>query len=229
MTKASYVAKKPKNISHQEAASLPLVGLTTVQHLSEYAAAAPGQHVFINVGAGGIGTFAIQYAKALGLEVTVQCNSRDEQLLKPLGVDHFIFYDEQEYASLGAVFDIVYDCLGGPHTVDSFKVVKRGGIVASIAGPPDHDFARRENLGLLPKLFMRFMSRHVYQAARKAGARYVRALTRPDGDQLREITALVEAAKIKPLIDRVFDFADTIEALQYVKKGKSKGKVVIDI
>ncbi len=226
---AHQISLMPNRLNFLEAASLPLVGLTTVQHLTEYTQAKSGQHIFINVGAGGIGTFAIQYAKALGLEVSVQCNSRDEAFLKPLGVDHFIFYDRESYLDKGPIFDIVYDCLGQEHTIRSFSVVKSGGIVASIAGPPDRDFADRENLGVLAKLFLSFASRKVYKAAKSAKAKYVRALTRPDATQLDHIRKLADAEKINAVVGRVFPFEETIEALAFVKAGKAKGKVVIKI
>ena len=221
-------AIKPVNLSYQEAASLPLVALTTIQAL-EYAEARSGQHLFINAGAGGIGSFAIQYAKTLDLEVTVQCHRRDKAFLQSFGPDHFIFYNEENYLDSGPIFDIVYDCLGKDHTIFSFTTIKKGGTVVSIAGPPDKYFAKREKLGLAAKIFMWTMNRKVYAAAKKAGGKYFRALTRSDGDQLAALVPFLESNQIKPVIDRRFNFEQTISALEYVKKGRSKGKVVIEI
>lgn len=223
------VCQKPTKMNFEEAASIPLVGLTTVQHLTEYARAKPGQHLFINAGAGGIGTFAIQYAKAIGLEVTVQCNSKDETFLRPLGPDHFIFYDQSSYLDAGRAFDIVYDCLGGDHTLQSFQVIKPGGIVASIAGPPDRAFAEREGLGWMAKLFLTFTNRSVYRAAKKAQAQYVRALTRPDASQLETIRVLIDDGLIRAIIGKIYPLSEGIEALAYLKRGKAKGKVVLQM
>ncbi len=220
---------KPRNLSHLEAAAFPLVALTTIQAVSQYANAQPGQHIFINAGAGGIGTFAIQYAKSIGLEVTVQVNSRDRALMESMAADHLILYDRENYLDQGGKFDIVYDCLGGKYTTGAFQVLRQGGVVVSIAGPPDKDFADREGLGLMAKIVMWLMNRKVYRAARKVGARYYRALTRSDGTQLDQLTPLIESGQIRPVIDRIFDFSDAIDALAYVKRGKSKGKVVIRI
>ena len=141
-----FVALKPAAISHAEAAALPLVGLTTLQGFARVKAQA-GQRILIHAGAGGIGTFAIQYARHLGLDVTTTTSSKNVDFVKSLGADRVIAYDRGNYLEQGGDYDIVYDTLGGAFTVDAFKVVKRGGVVISLSGPPDRDFARREGRG----------------------------------------------------------------------------------
>src|SRR5262249_6714166 len=160
-----------------------------------------GQRILIHAGAGGIGTFAVQYSKHLGLHVTTTTSSKNADFLKLLGADTVIAYDRQNYLEQRGGYDIVYDTLGGAFTVDAFKMVKRGGAVISLSGPPDRDFARREGAGLLVRAAVWLMSRKVYAASEKAGASYCWFFTEPSGDQLREIAGLVEAGGIKPVID----------------------------
>jgi len=223
-----FVALKPVPVSHAEAASLPLVGLTTLQGFAKVGARA-GQRILIHAGAGGIGTFAVQYSKHLGLHVTTTTSSKNADFVKSLGADTVIAYDRQNYLEQGGGYDIVYDTLGGAFTVDAFKVVKRGGAVISLSGPPDRDFARREGAGLLVRVAVWLMNRKVYAACEKAGASYCWFFTEPNGDQLREIAGLVEAGAIKPVIDREFAFDQLPAALAYLERGRARGKVVLDV
>jgi alcohol dehydrogenase len=223
-----FVALKPARVSHVEAASLPLVGLTTLQGFEKVGARA-GQRILIHAGAGGIGTFAIQYAKHAGLHVTSTTSSKNADFVKSLGADRVIAYDRENYLEQRGDYDIVYDTLGGAFTVDAFKVVKRGGAVISLSGPPDRDFAKREGAGLLVRIVVWLMNRKVYAAAAQAGASYCWFFTEANGDQLREIAALVDSGAIKPVIDREFAFAELPAALAYLEKGRARGKVVLKV
>src|SRR4029079_10876026 len=153
-----FVAAKPSRISHAEAASLPLVGLTTLQGFAKVGARA-GQRILIHAGGRGIGTFAVQYAKHIGLHVTTTTSAKNADFVKSLGADRVIAYDRENYLQQDGNYDIVYDTLGGAFTVDGFKVVKRGGVVISLSGPPDRDFARREGAGLLVGIVVWLMGR----------------------------------------------------------------------
>jgi alcohol dehydrogenase len=223
-----FVALKPASISHQEAASLPLVGLTTLQGFEKVSARA-GQRILIHAGAGGIGTFAVQYAKHVGLHVTSTTSSKNVDFVKSLGADRVIAYDREDYLEQGGDYDIVYDTLGGAFTVDAFKVVKRGGAVISLSGPPDRDFATRMGAGWLVRVAIRFMNRKVYAASAASGASYCWFFTEPDGDQLREIARLVDSGAIKPVIDREFAFEQLPAALTYLEAGRARGKVVLKV
>src|SRR5262245_38398616 len=214
------VALKPPAISHAEAAALPLVGLTTLQGFSRVRAQA-GQRILIHAGAGGIGTFAVQYARHLGLEVTTTTSSKNAKLVRSLGADRVIAYDRENYLAAGGGYDIVYDTLGGAFTVDAFKVVKRGGAVISLSGPPDRDFARREGKGFVVRAAVWLMSRKVYAASAEAGASYCWFFTEPSGEQLREIAGLVDGGAIKPVIDREFAFEQLPEALTHLETGRA--------
>jgi alcohol dehydrogenase len=223
-----FVASKPASISHAKAAALPLVGLTTLQGFARVKAQA-GQRILIHAGAGGIGTFAIQYARHLGLDVTTTTSSKNVDFVKSLGAHRIIAYDRGNYLEQGGDYDIVYDTLGGAFTVDAFKVVKRGGAVISLSGPPDRDFARREGAGWLVRIAVWLMSRKVYAASAEAGASYCWFFTEPSGDQLREIAGLVDRGAIKPVIDREFAFDQLPAALAYLETGRARGKVVLKV
>jgi alcohol dehydrogenase len=222
----TFVAKKPANISRAEAASLPLVALTTLQAFDRVGAKA-GQRILIHAGSGGVGTFAIQYAKYLGLEVTTTTSAKNVAFVASLGADRVIAYDRQDYLRQGGGYDLVYDTLGGTFTVDAFKVVKRGGTVISLSGPPDRGFAERIGASRLVRLAVWLMGRKVYAAAARAGASYDWSFTESSGDQLADVAALVEAGKIVPVLDRAFEFEQLPEALAYLEAGRARGKVVL--
>jgi alcohol dehydrogenase len=223
-----FVALKPATITHAQAASLPLVGLTTLQCFGR-AGARAGQRILIHAGSGGVGTFAVQYADHLGLDVTSTTSAKNADFVRSLGADRVIAYDRANYLEQGGDYDIVYDTLGGAFTVDAFKLVKRGGVVISLSGPPDRDFARREGAGWLVRVAVWLMGRKVYAAAAKAGAAYCWSFTEASGDQLRDIAALVDKGAIKPVIDREFAFEQLPAALTYLEAGRARGKVVLKL
>jgi alcohol dehydrogenase len=223
-----FVALKPVMVTHPEAASLPLVGLTTLQGFAR-ANARAGQRILIHAGSGGVGTFAVQYARHLGLHVTTTTSSKNVDFVRSLGADSVIAYDRENYLEHGDGYDIVYDMLGGAFTVDAFKVVKRGGTVISLSGPPDRDFARREGAGMLVRVAVWLMGRKVYAASEKAEAAYCWFFTESNGEQLRDIAALIDRGAIKPVIDREFAFERLPEALSYLEAGRARGKVVLRV
>jgi alcohol dehydrogenase len=223
-----FVALKPATISHAQAASLPLVGLTTLQGFAR-AGVRAGQRILIHAGSGGVGTFAVQYARYLGLHVTTTTSSKNVDFVKSLGADRVIVYDRENYLEQAGDYDIVYDTLGGAFTVDAFKVVKRGGVVISLSGPPDRDFARREGAGWLVRVAVWLMGRKVYAASAKSGAAYCWFFTEANGDQLHDIATLVDSGAIKPVIDREFAFEQLPAALSYLEAGRARGKVVLKV
>ncbi len=187
-----------------------------------------GQRVLIHAGSGGVGSFAVQYARHLGLEVTATTSSKNAEFVTSLGADKVIAYDRENYLDQGGGYDIVYDTLGGAFTVDAFKVVKRGGTVISLSGPPDRDFAS-QGKGVVIRIAVWLMGRKVYAAAEQAGAAYVWFFTESSGEQLREIAGLVERGAVKPVIDREFAFEQLPEALSYLEAGRARGKVVLKV
>ncbi len=226
---ANQVALKPKNLSYLEAASIPLVGLTTLQALGERVQVKAGQKILIHAGSGGVGTFAIQYAKAVGLKVTTTTSQKNAELVKSLGADQVICYDQENYLDSGEEFDAVFDTLGGKYTVDAFKVLKKNGAVVSTAGVPDKDFAKQIDASWLVSAAIWMGNRKVYRLAKNKNARYYRFLTESSGRQLSEIAQMIENGQIRTVVERVFSLEQTVEALEYLKKGRARGKVVIKI
>ncbi len=226
---AAFVARAPVNASAAASASLPLVALTTVQALAVRAQGKPGQRVLIQAGSGGLGTFAIQYARRLGLVVEATCSARNAEMVKALGADRVLVREREDYRTRGAVYDIVFDSLGGQHTLDSFAVLKAGGCVVSVAGPPDDEMVERFGKNALLRFVMRWMGRKVRRAAKKKSARYFRFLTESNGAQLQQVAALVEAGVIKPVVDKVFPFDQAVAAFDYLMTGHARGKIVLDV
>ena len=222
-------ALMPSNLSFDESASIPLVGLATYQALVDIAKLSKGENVLIHAGSGGIGTFAIQLAKHLGANVTTTTSTKNISFVKELGADKVIDYTSQNYLDEGAAFDVVYDTLGGNHTMDSFKVLKDGGRVVSIKGTVDSITAKQLGLNKLIQMIIAFQARKVFKAASKMNASYRFLYMSPNGEQLKKIAKLYESGAIKPIIDKTYKFSESIQALEYLSKGHAKGKVVVKI
>ncbi len=225
----AFVASRPANLDAIGAASLPLVALTTVQGLVDRAHAEHGQRILIQAGSGGLGTFAIQYAKQLGLIVETTTSSGNAGWVAALGADRVIAYDREPVTTRGPIYDIVLDSLGGEHTLQAFDVLKPGGVVVSVAGPPDREMARKFGRNPLARLAMWAMARKVYAAADRKQARYFRYLTESSGPQLANVAALVELKRLRPVIDSVFEFERAVDAFDHLIAGRAKGKIVLKL
>ena len=225
--KEDAVANKPKELTMEEAASIPLVGLTAWQVLIERAKLQKGQKVLIHAGAGGVGTFAIQLAKHVGAVVATTASTANVDLVKRLGADIVIDYKKDDFEKILHDYDVVLDSLGGDTLEKSLRVLKPGGKVVSIAGPPDPDFAREFRLSWVLRQAVRLMSYRIRANAKRRRVSYSFLFMRENGDQLREIGSLIDAGILHPVVDRVFPFESTKEALAYVEEGHTKGKVVV--
>lgn len=223
------LAPKPANLSMPEAASLPLVALTAWQALVEVGKLKPGQKVFIQAGSGGVGTFAIQLAKHLGATVATTTSATNVDLVNRLGADVVIDYKAQDFEEVLSDYDLVLNSQDPATLEKSLRVLKRGGLAISISGPPDPAFARSLGLNPILQFVMGMLSGKVRKQARKLGVGYTFLFMRASGQQLRDITALVEAGAIRPVVDKVFPFEETGEALAYVEGGRARGKVVITL
>lgn len=223
------VALKPKNLSMEEAASIPLVGLTAWQALVEMGKVKPGQKVFIQAGSGGVGTFAIQLAKHLGATVATTTSAKNVNLVKNLGADVVIDYKTQDFEKVLSGYDLVLNSQDTKALEKSLRVLKPGGHLISISGPPDPEFAKDLRLNLFLKLVMRLLSRGVRKRAESLSIRYSFLFMRAQGEHLSEITSLIESGVIRPVVDRIFPFEKTGDALAYVETGRAKGKVVIAV
>jgi len=225
----SAAALKPANLDFVQAASIPMVGLTSWQALKERAQLLAGQKVFIPAGSGGIGTFAIQLAKHLGAKVGTTTSTGNVELVRSLGADEVVDYRREEFEKVLRGYDAVLGTVRGDVIERSIGILKPGSVVVSLVGPLDAAFAHTRGLNFFLVFVFGLMSRKVMSLARKREANYSFLFVRPDGNQLAKIGELLEAERIRPVIDKVFPFERAKDALAYLAQGRSRGKVVINV
>jgi NADPH:quinone reductase-like Zn-dependent oxidoreductase len=223
------LALKPKRLTMEEAASIPLVGLTAWQALIERANLKKGQKVLIHAGSGGVGTFAIQLAKHVGATVATTTSAANIDLAERLGADIVIDYRKEDFEKILHDYDVVLNSLGDETLKKSLRVLKPGGKLISISGPPDPNFAKEIGSPWILRSATRVLSYRIRRAAKRRRVSYSFLFMRANGDQLREISSLIDSGIIHPVMDRVFPFESTKEAMAYVEKGRAKGKVVVKV
>jgi NADPH:quinone reductase-like Zn-dependent oxidoreductase len=223
------LALKPKNLTMEEAASVPLVALTVWQALVDIAKLKKGQKVFVQAGSGGVGTFAIQLAKHLGASVATTTSTSNVGWVKGLGADVVIDYKKEDFEKILSGYDVVLNSQDNKTLEKSLKVLKPGGKLISISGPPDPAFADDINAPWFLKQIMRAISFGVRRSAKRLNVGFSFLFMKADGGQLQQITSLIEAGAIRPVVDKVFDFESTNAAMTYVEAGRAKGKVVIKV
>ncbi|MFO1314165.1 MAG: NADP-dependent oxidoreductase [Burkholderiales bacterium] len=222
-------ALKPPNLDFVQAASVPMVGLTSWQALKERAGLRAHQKVFIPAGSGGIGTFAIQLAKHFGAKVGTTVSTGNVELVRGLGADEIVDYKQQDFEQVLSGYDAVLGTVRGDAIENSIGILKPGSRIVSLVGPLDAAFARARRLNFALTFVFGLMSRRVLRLARKREIDYSFLFVRPDGEQLKNIGDLLEAGRIRPVIDKVFPFEQAGEALEYLALGRAKGKVVVKI
>ena len=223
------LALKPASASMAEAGSLPLVALTAWQALVEQGNVRAGQKVLIHAGAGGVGSIAIQLAKHLGATVATTASGSNAAFVRELGADVVIDYRNEDFEQHLSGYDLVLDSLGGENLEKSLRVLKPGGKAIGISGPPDPEFARKEGLNPVLRLAVTLLSSRIRRQARKLGVSYEFLFMRASGDQLRRIAALVDDGVLRPVVGKVFDFAQTPQALQSLADGGIRGKAVLTL
>ena len=223
------LAKKPQVLDMEHAASMPLVGLTAWQALIEKAKLQPGQKVLIHAGSGGVGTIAIQLAKHLGATVATTTSTANVSWVKNLGADIVIDYKNNDFETILRDYDVVLDTQGGKTLEKSLRVVKAGGKIISVAGPPEPKFAKEFGANWLLIQATRLLSFQIRRQAKRRSVSYSFLFMQASGSQLRELGSLIDSGAIRPVIDRVFPFQSTAEALAYVGTGRAKGKVVVRV
>lgn len=221
------VALKPKNLTMEEAASIPLVALTAWQVLVEKAQVKAGQKVFIQAGSGGVGTIAIQLAKHLGATVATTASTKSFDVLKDLGADYVIDYKNADFEKSLSNYDAVLNSQDQKTLEKSLRVLKSGGKLISISGPPTPQFAQEANAPWFVKIILALISSRVRKKAKQLNVGYSFLFMKASGEQLSKITTLIEAGIIKPVVDKVFPFEAANQALSYVESGRAKGKVVV--
>jgi 2-desacetyl-2-hydroxyethyl bacteriochlorophyllide A dehydrogenase len=203
--KANEMALKPANISHAEAASVPLAGLTAWQALITKGKLKKDDKVLIHAGSGGVGTLAIQIARHFGAHVATTCSPRNADLVRDLGADVVIDYNTQKFEDEVSNYDLVFDMLGGETLNRSFKVLKKGGTLVSIKGQDTDNLAPEHNV------------------------RFEWFFMEPDGTMLGDLGELIEDGIVKTVIDSTYPMAETIDAYKSLNDGHAVGKIVISI
>jgi len=216
------VCKKPGNITFEEAASIPLAGLTVLQSL-EYAGIKANDKVLIHAGSGGVGSIAIQYAKAKGAYVYTTTSTDNVKWVKELGADRVIDYKTEDYKTIVKDADIVFDTLGKNYSTEAFSVIKQGGKIISVAGPLDEQTAKLFGMAdyKLPEELAKLSS------AKEAVYKFI--FMHPNGAHLNELKSMIENDKIKPIIDTVYSLEDSLDAFMHLASGRAKGKIIIKI
>ncbi|MBY0095033.1 NADP-dependent oxidoreductase [Priestia aryabhattai] len=223
------IALKPKNLSFEEAASIPLVGLTSYQALTDILQLQKGQKILIQAGAGGVGTFAIQLAKLMGATVATTASEAGANLVKSLGADEIINYKTEKFEEILKNYDAVFDTLGGEILEKSFGVIKDGGKIVSVSGLPNARFGKEYGSGFFKTLLFSAASHKLTLLEKEHNVQYTFLFMKPSGEQLRIIANFIETGKIKPIIDRVFPFKDAQKAMEYTESGRAKGKIILKI
>ncbi len=225
----SEAALMPPNLNYHEAASLPLVALTSWQALVDVAQLKPRQQLLIPAGSGGVGTFAIQLAKHIGAEVWTTTSGKNLEFVKSLGADHAINYQDEDFENRVNNLDVVFDTLGGDSLDRSFAITRPNGWVVSIAGSPDYRNAEEMGLDMLRSLLLRVLGLRVNSRARRAGVNYRFIFMKPLGEELAQIAALISEGVIKPVVDRIFPISECQSAIEYSASGRARGKIVISL
>ncbi|USB33193.1 NADP-dependent oxidoreductase [Paenibacillus sp. YPG26] len=226
---ADDICLKPKNLTFEEAASIPLIGLTTYQAFVDILDLQKGQKILIHAGSGGVGTFAIQLAKLMGAFVATTASEQGYELVKSLGADLIINYKKENFEEMLTGYDAVFDTLGGEALEKSFRILKPGGQIVSISGMPNARFGKEAKLGWLKTTILSAASRKIKAQEKKSRASYHFLFMRPSGAQLKVVKEFIEGGLIKPIIDKVYRLEDTGQAFNYLESGRAKGKVIIRI
>jgi alcohol dehydrogenase len=227
--KEESLAIKPEKLTMEEAASIPLVGLTAWQALIEKANLKKGQKVFIQTGSGGVGTFAIQLAKHLGAFVATTTSTGNVDWVKRLGADLVIDYKKDDFEKILQDYDLVLNSQDSTTLAKSLNVLKPGGKLISISGPPDPAFGEKIKAPWFVKLIVRLLSLGTRIKAKRRNVSFSLLFMEANGEQLYEITKLIDSGAIHAVVDRVFPFEETQKAMAYVESGRAKGKVVVKI
>ncbi|CAG7647088.1 Zinc-type alcohol dehydrogenase-like protein [Paenibacillus solanacearum] len=223
------ISLKPQNLSFEEAASIPLVGLTTYQAFRDILDLQKGQKILIHAGSGGVGTFAIQLAKRMGAFVATTASDKGYELVKSLGADLIINYKKENFEDVLTGYDAVFDTLGGAVLEKSFRILKPGGQIVSISGMPNTRFGKEAKLGWMKTAILSIASRKITALEKKSHTRYHFLFMKSSGAQLKVIKEWIERGDIKPVMDRVYHLKDTGQAFHHLESGSAKGKIVIRI
>lgn len=225
-TPENVVALKPKNLSFAEAASIPLIACTVLQSFKHHPIKS-GENVLIHAGSGGVGSFAVQYAKSLGAEVYSTTSTRNVQWVKDLGAKRVIDYRSEDYKEIVPKLDLVFDTLGADYVNEAVSLIRDGGSIISIAGQKDNSTLKELKVPGIIRFFITLPARRLKAKLRKKNAKYKYVLMTPNQDDLNQVSEMLESGQIKPIVDREFSLNDAVEALLYLETGRAQGKVIV--
>ena len=214
------VVPKPDNLSFEQAASVPIAAITALQALRDKGEVQPGQKVLINGASGGVGTYAVQIAKSFGAQVTGVCSTRNVDMVRSLGADHVIDYKKQDYTAGDQRYDVIMDNVGNRSLSENRRVLTENGryILVGGGGPDDHRW-----IGPMGRVA------HAYVASKFADQDLGMFLAELKKEDLMVLRDLLAAGKVKPVIDRRYEFSDLPAAIRYLEEGHARGKVVIAV
>lgn len=222
------IAKIPEYLSFEEAACVPLTALTAMQAF-ELMNVKLGESIFISGGTGSLGAMAIPIAKSMGLKVITSGSARNKERVIELGVDEFFDYKTQDYSEILVDVDYVLDTLGEKELEKEFKILKTGGILVSLKGLPNKEFAERMGLSVVKKGLFKFAGMKFDRMASKKNQKYYFLFVESNGRQLEEVSRIFSEKNIVTSVDEIYGLADVNVALRKVDKGGSKGKTLIKI
>jgi NADPH:quinone reductase-like Zn-dependent oxidoreductase len=212
------LATKPANLTFEQAAAIPVAGLTALQGLRDKGRIQPGQKVLINGAAGGVGSFAVQIAKAFGADVTGVCGTRNVELVRSIGADHVLDYTRDDFTRSGQRYDLVLDCAGNRSLSACRRVMTARGTFVAVGVRPGGLW-----VGPIPHLLGLMVSSWF------VSQKVVFFVAKISSDDLTTLKDLVEAKKMTPVIDRRYTLSEVPEAIRYLKEGHARGKVVITV
>jgi NADPH:quinone reductase-like Zn-dependent oxidoreductase len=212
------MALKPSNMTMEQAAAVPIAGLTALQALRDKGKVQAGQKVLINGASGGVGTFAVQIAKTYGADVTGVCSTRNVEMVKSIGADHVIDYTKEDFTQGSARYDLIVDNVGN-HTLSELRhVLTPNGALVMVGGPSDNSW-----LGPLTG------SVKAYFVAHFVSQKLIFMLADANQEDLNVLRDLMQTGKLTPVIDRRYKLAETAQAISYLEQGHAKGKVIIAV
>lgn len=220
----------PNYLTYEEAATIPLVGLTAIQAF-EKLKIEKGKTIFISGATGSFGNIAVPLAKYKGLKVIVSGNVKNKEKMLNIGVEKFIDYKSENYVEIlkNEKVDYVIDTIGNNELVKQFSILKNGGSLVSIKGIPNKKFAEEHNLSYFKKIIFQLISNKIEKLSKKNNQKYHFLFVKSNGNQLDEITNILNEIKLRPSIDRIFEFEKINEAFEYLERNSVKGKIIIKI
>jgi len=211
------IARKPANLTFEEAAAVPVAALTALQGLRDHGQLQPGQKVLVNGASGGVGTFAVQIAKALGADVTAVCSTRNVEQARSLGADDVIDYTREDFTRSGRRHDVILDVAGSKSWSQCRRVLNPHATLVMVGGPKSRLLGP---LGHIAKV------RLAAWRGRQKAVFFIAKWNRPDMDVLRE---MLESGKVKPVVERRYELSEVADALRYIGEGHAQGKLVINV